>query len=427
MQGYQTLKKLRICLATTFYPPYNFGGDGIFVQRLARALAKRGHDVHVLHSLDSFAALSDEFEEMDVIQSEEPGVTVHTLTAGGLGYLELLLNHQTGGPVMVEKEVRNLLTDGFDVIHFHNVSLIGGPKVLSYGRALKLCTLHDYWFVCPMHVLWRNDTEACTQRSCLTCTVKGKRPPQLWRYNGTLTDATRHVDHFIAPSTSSIRLHHANGFPAPIKLLPHFVPEPTKSEVKPEVLNNLKTGNYFFYAGRLEKIKGVQFLLEAFRQYWQADLIIAGAGGYEEHLRQQAAGLPHVHFTGPIDSQTLNLLYKNAIATVVPSVAYETFGLVIAESFANETPVIAKNIGALPEVVVGGGGMLYDELETLLRNIKAIHSDPDLRARLSREALLSYQRDYTEEIHINRYLNLIYDRISDKTGHQRLNSNAGRI
>lgn len=421
-----TLRKLRICLATTFYPPYNFGGDGIFVQRLARALARRGHDIHVLHSLDSFAALSDEFDKVDV-QPEEPGITVHTLTAGGLSHLELLLNHQTGGPVLVEKEVRNLLTDRFDVIHFHNVSLIGGPKVLSYGRALKLCTLHDYWFVCPMHVLFRNDTEACTQRSCLTCTVKGRRPPQLWRYNGTLTDATRHVDHFIAPSTSSIRLHHANGFPSPIKLLPHFVPEPTWSEMKPEILDNLKTGSYFLYAGRLEKIKGVQILLEAFRKYSQADLIIAGAGGYEHHLRHQAEDLPHVHFTGAIDSQTLNVLYKNAIATVVPSLAYETFGLVIAESFANGTPVIAKNIGALPEVVVEGGGMLYDELEALLNNIKVIHSDKELRARLSREALLSFQRDYTEEIHINRYLNMIYENVPDKTGQQRLNSNAGRI
>ena len=40
---------MKILLATTFYPPWSFGGDGVFVARLARALAGAGHDVHVLH------------------------------------------------------------------------------------------------------------------------------------------------------------------------------------------------------------------------------------------------------------------------------------------------------------------------------------------------------------------------------------------
>ena len=52
------MAKLRFCFVTTFYPPYNFGGDGIGVQRLARALARRGHDVTVVSDTDAFATLS---------------------------------------------------------------------------------------------------------------------------------------------------------------------------------------------------------------------------------------------------------------------------------------------------------------------------------------------------------------------------------
>ena len=50
---------LRICFVTTFYPPFNFGGDGIQVQRLARGVARLGHDVTVVHDADAFAVLAD--------------------------------------------------------------------------------------------------------------------------------------------------------------------------------------------------------------------------------------------------------------------------------------------------------------------------------------------------------------------------------
>ena len=49
---------LRFCFLTTFYPPHNFGGDGIAVQRLARGLVRAGHQVTVVHDTDAFAALS---------------------------------------------------------------------------------------------------------------------------------------------------------------------------------------------------------------------------------------------------------------------------------------------------------------------------------------------------------------------------------
>ena len=45
---------LRFCMVTTFYPPYHFGGDGIFVYRLSELLASRGHKVDVIHSADAY-------------------------------------------------------------------------------------------------------------------------------------------------------------------------------------------------------------------------------------------------------------------------------------------------------------------------------------------------------------------------------------
>jgi hypothetical protein len=45
---------MRICMVTTFYPPYHFGGDAVFVQALARALTSAGHQVEVVHCEDAY-------------------------------------------------------------------------------------------------------------------------------------------------------------------------------------------------------------------------------------------------------------------------------------------------------------------------------------------------------------------------------------
>jgi glycosyltransferase involved in cell wall biosynthesis len=207
------MNTLKFCMVTTFYPPYNFGGDGIFVQRLVNALARHGHLVHVIHDIDAFALNSKNLPAPDT--PKYSNIIIHSLSGAGIN--DLLLSHQLGRPVGKHSEIKSILeqTD-FDVIHFHNISLLGGPNVLRYGHAIKLCTLHDHWFVCPMHVLWRFDREACKQRTCLRCTLLGKRPPQLWRYTDSIKNASHYVNAFIAPSHFARQSHLANGFPTAI-------------------------------------------------------------------------------------------------------------------------------------------------------------------------------------------------------------------
>ena len=69
-------RALRFCMITTFYPPYNFGGDGIFVQRLSNELAKRGHMVDVVHCVDSYRLLAG--REPGKPYADHPNVTVFT-------------------------------------------------------------------------------------------------------------------------------------------------------------------------------------------------------------------------------------------------------------------------------------------------------------------------------------------------------------
>lgn len=394
-------------MVTTFYPPYNFGGDGILIERLVHALAADGHEVHVVHDRDAYELLAG--PSPDQAAERRPGVTVHTLRRKRSPRLELLIGHQLGRPLGAHRGIRTVLdAHQFDVVHFHNISLLGGPNVLRYGRGVKLCTMHDYWFVCSMHVLWRDNREPCATRTCLSCTVRGRRPPQLWRYTGAVERAARHVDAFIAPSRSACLLQTKNGFPAPVHHLPDFLPASRNADVEGLPAPPVHRKPYFLFVGRLEKIKGVQVLIDLFRDYHAADLLIAGAGTYEGELRQLAAGLPHVHFLGRLDQARLQSFYRQAIAVVVPSLCFETFGFVVIEAFATKTPVIVHDIGALPEVVTsGGGGLIYRTVAELRAAVERLQAEPGLRRDLGEQGYRSYMERYTEVAHLRQYYALI--------------------
>jgi glycosyltransferase involved in cell wall biosynthesis len=398
-------------MVTTFYPPYNFGGDGIFVKRLATALANDGHDVHVVYDLDAYAVCAGDEPTAD-LPDDVPGITRHVLGGAKPNTMDLVAVHQLGRPMGKRKQLAQLLDQDFDVLHFHNVSLIGGPEVLKLGKGVKLCTLHDHWFVCATHALWRFDSEACTQRTCFSCSIAAKRPPQLWRWTQAVADAGKNVT-FIAPSKFAKQSHINNGFPATIRVLPHFMPDSFVAE-KLSSANEQPAHSrpYFLFVGRLEKLKGAQFLIEQFQTYDAADLIIAGRGGYEKELMSMAAGLDHVHFAGKVAVSRLNQLYRQAIAAIVPSLCYETFGLVPLEAFAQATPAIVSNRGALPEVIAGGGGVSYNDGPELIAAMEKLRSNDSLQRQLGAEGLANLEANYTQQRHLLAY----YDMIAELTG-----------
>lgn len=399
------MSALRIAMLTTFYPPHNFGGDGIGIQRLARGFARRGHEVTVIQDVDAHRALSTGASPRT--NDVDEGVRVIRLRSA-LGTLSPLLTHQLGRPVVHGRRIRALLDEGgYDVTMFHNVSLVGGPGLLSEGRGVTLYEAHEHWLVCPTHVLWRHGREACTGRECLRCTLRAGRPPQLWRYTGHLDRQLDHVDAIIAKSEFSRAKHREFGLARDMEVIPYFLPDdeapggPTSSESPHD-------RPYFLFVGRLERIKGLDDVIPAWREHAHADLLIAGDGAHGEELRRLAAGAPNVHFLGRVAPDALRRYYEHATALIVPSVCFETFGIIIIEAFRQGTPVLARRIGPLPELIeAGGGGELFDDAAGLLRAVQNLAGDPARRASLAREARASFRRNWTEDAVIPRYLDLI--------------------
>ncbi len=409
---------LRFVMVTTFYPPYNFGGDGVYVRRLAHALVRRGHEVDVIHDADSYDVLSGGHEVTPI--EEPPGLTVHTLKSP-LKTVSLLATQQTGHPIVNGRKIQRLLERGrYDVIHFHNISLVGGPGILAYGDAIKVYTAHEHWLVCPSHILWRHNREVCTGRECLRCVLNHGRPPQAWRRTSLLEDKAKHVDTFFALSQFSADKHREFGFTEPMTVVPSFLPDRDAApEITPEATP------YFLFVGRLEKIKGLQDVIPLFGHDAPAELWIAGGGDYEDELRRLAAGKPKVKFLGRRPPETLPSLYANAIALVTPSVCYEVFPLVVLEAFREATPIVARRLGPYPEIVEEtDGGLLFSDPTELLAALRKIANDRALRDRLGANAKRAFEERWSEDVSLSVYFDAI-KAIAERRGDRRVVEAAG--
>lgn len=396
-------------MVTTFYPPHAFGGDGVFVWRLSNCLAAAGHTVEVIHCLDSYRAVGG--LALPAGWENHPNITLRSLHSG-VGALSPLATYLTGRPTLKTQQIRAVLADGrFDVIHFHNISLVGGPAILAYGDALKLYTLHEYWLVCPTHVLYKFNREPCVKPTCFACTVAHGRPPQLWRYSGLLQRSLAHVDSFIAPSRFALQRHREAGINRPMAYLPHGL------DATWAVISRLSRAGaglperpYFLFVGRLEKLKGAHRLVPHFLSQTAADLLIIGQGSEEPALRRLVDNSPYIHFAGWRQGEMLKAAYKHAVATVVPSLTYETFGLVVVESLSQGTPAIVPDLGALPELIdANGGGLVYRNEQELGAALQTLLHTPESRARMSKAGRVAFDAQWTEERHLNGYMDLIRD------------------
>jgi len=396
---------LRFAFLTTFYPPYNFGGDGIGVQRLARGLVRAGHHVTVIHDADAFQVLRRGPDPHAV--ADEHGVEVVTLRTR-VPFLSTLLSQQLGRPVVNGRRIQRLLLEGgYDIINYHNTSLIGGPGLFKYGHAIKLYMAHEHWLVCPTHVLWRHRRELCVGRQCLRCQLHYRRPPQLWRWTNKLEREGRHVDAFIAMSEFSRQKHEEFGFPYPMEVVPYFLEADRTADPSSDANPALHSRPYFLFVGRLERIKGLDEVIPVFRDDGPADLLVAGTGEHEPLLRSQAAGMARVRFLGRLSPEDLRRYYAQALALIVPSVCYETFGIIIIEAFRQGTPVIARRIGPFPELIERGGGLLFSTNAELARAMDQLERDSALRQRLGSQGRQAFADHWQEQVVVPRYLDVV--------------------
>ncbi len=402
---------MKFAMITTFFGAHSFGGDAAYVERLCEALCRRGHEVHVYYCVDAFNAVRNGHPLRSYRPA--PGLHIHPLKSP-FGILSPLATQATGLPLFKHGVLEAVLDDPeTDVIHFHNISLVGGPGILSVGtnhRAARIMTAHEHWLICPMHLLWKYDRQVCEKPNCVSCCLSGHRPPQAWRATRAIERGLRSLDALVFPSRHSLEEHRRRGIGAHVRLLhlPYFLPDGWSKGIENERALALERP-YLAAAGRLVNMKGFQRLIPLMRYLPEVDLRIAGTGPHEGQLKALAAELPNVHFEGLLGGEALARLFRSARAVVVPSLFPETFGYVVLEAFAVGTPVVVhEDGGALYETgFLSGGGLAYRTDTELLTALRRMVHDHRLHDDLASRGFAVRMGEWSESEHLERYFDLV--------------------
>ena len=398
----------KFLMISTHYPPYHLGGDAVFVDYLSRELVARGHEVHVYFNPAAYELLRG--QNLVVQPKPDIGPQVHPYSSA-TGRMDPFVALSLGLWGRPQKRLEELIRiTKPDVVHWHNPrGFVGRP--FAVPGSVTLYTTHDYTPVCPRSNLLKPDMRLCDEaRLCTLCCMRWRKPPQLWRIGRRRVFRFPQDLKVISPSEFVARRLEAEGV-AVHKVLRCFVPDLGK-----HFHREGSTDDTIFYLGLLEMHKGVHTLLDAFAKSSHEQgfrLYIVGEGTLKESLRSKVAGLglsERVSIPGFLDRTEVETVRRNAVAQVVPSVWYENAPSVVLEAFSLGIPVIASNIGGLPELVTAESGSRTfrpgdsNELAELLIAAWRERGNLSERRRQAREAYLSRFRP---EIHVAAYLQMI--------------------
>lgn len=274
------------------------------------------------------------------------------------------------------KKIRCVLEDfNPDVVHLNNINFQITPSVIdeirSYERKKKkkimiVSTAHDSQWVCPGHLLMIPSTgelcEKCTWGNVGQCyknrcihnsrvkSLLGSIEAKFYRMRKTYGK----VDCIICPSNFlKGQLDKYELLKDKTKVLHNFVKRPEHIECIDKT--------YILYFGRYSKEKGIETLLKVCRELQEVSFVFAGSGPLESEID----ALPNVINKGFLKEQELNRVIQGAKVVLCPSECYENCPFSVMESIVNGTPVIASNLGGLPELVEDGvNGRLFQSGNT---------------------------------------------------------------
>ena len=320
-------------------------------------------------------------------------------------------------------EIKRIIkTEKIDIVHVHNTLNLVSPAVYYAARALEVPvvqTIHNFRLLCPGATFYRDGhiCEICMENG-LWCAIKHK----CYRGNRAQT----------LVCVLSTWFHRMTGIYGKInyicltefnrkKLLNLEQIKPEKVFVKPNFVegeDSFNSGenqkNQFVFVGRLDKLKGIDILFEAWKRMGDTapKLRVCGSGPMEDwcksFIRQNRV---NIEMCGFVSNKEARKMIANSKALVLATQWYEGFPMSIVEAFSVGTPVICSDFGNAGSVVdegITGYKFECESIESIILAVEKMREKP-----LDREKIKElYEMKYSENVNY-KILSDIYASIGD--------------
>jgi len=425
---------MRICLQSTRFPPFNIGGEEIHVKRLYDSLSER----HIVYNINN--TLNKKFKDKNVINLSCRNDNILSKISLTLGLLFPHINIF----LKLKKIVKKINPD---ILHINNPhSTFSSESFFVPMKGAKIYEIHDYSLFClkgpNVHKNRAcnkfNDCWKCVHQARLELLELAEKKESnllrkililIWKLTNfslrnksiyfirrtIVRKAFARVDRFICPSNNVLETCKKFGIDEEkLVYLPYGI------DLSKFKIAKTPRKRVVGFVGQLERVKGCHVLVNAFKRVVEevpsTHLYIVGDGREENSLRHLAKDLSlgnNVFFLGRKTPEELKYFYHTIQFLVVPSIWLETPALVAYEAMASGRPVIASNIGDLPELIKNGeNGFLFkpNDSQDLANKIIYLLKDPLKIKRLAKNARKTMKKYSTEEH--NKKLIAIYKEAS---------------
>lgn len=322
------------------------------------------------------------------------------------------------------REIKRLIkSENIEIVHVHNTLNLISPAVYYATRSMKVPvvqTVHNFRLLCPGATFYRDGhiCEDCV-KSGLWCAVKhkcyrGSRMQTLacvissWFHR--MTGIYGEINYICLTEFNKSKLLELKQIkPEKVFVKPNFVV--SKGSFIPEESRE----NQFVFAGRLDKLKGIDILFEAWKRMGNTapKLVVCGMGPMEEwckeFVRQNQVNIELRGFIPNIETQKL---IANSKALVLPTQWYEGFPMSIVEAFSVGTPVVCPdfgNAGSIVEEGVTGCKFGSDSAENIINAVRRCY-------RMCESTMSEFNKKYSD-IRNYEMIKRIYARISSGGGY----------
>lgn len=392
---------MKICFISPFFEPWSIGGAEKYVNTLAHSFSK-DHKVFVITSAGPSSRkslhINSNLEIFEIRQKNINSLYSIATKNRPISKLRRYLWHfiDMFSFATYKKIISILNNEKPDIIHVNGFRGLSSLlfRALKKSKIPHVYTIHDYGVVYP----W---AEMLTDgKSNMAFTFLERL--YIW-YMRKITSSVTAV---ISPSNFLLNYVANLGF---FKKSKKFV-IPNGIKLRNNVKLKEGTSAEFIFLGRIDKNKGPQIAVEAFKKIKTKNikLHIVGEGPYEDTIKKVAEADERIILHGYVDDETLKQLFTKCSYGIFPSLWYENFPYVINEFMNNGLPVIASNYGAIPELVKNGeNGFLFTvgDSDSLCAVIEMVINDSEKLNILSQNAINSVQK-FSLEKQIQRTLEI---------------------
>ena len=409
--------KTKILFVAHNVPSRWLGGTEVYSFELAHQLKKTGLDVSVLHP--HFDPDSQGMQlDRDIIDGIETYCLRHPF--------EYRLEEHVSNP-QIEEMFKSILDEKyFDIIHFQHIYRFPAALIkIAKDKGLPVCmTLHDHWAICPRIHLYNQYTDTLCDgpdsltgcSDCILCHISEKdrtdiidalllrlayRQEQISQYI-EMADIVVSPTRYLADKCIYHGIDGANIEVSPLGM----------GRVAPKEKRNNKNSITFGYLGKIDKLKNVTMLVDAFRGVkGDAVLNIRGNGANKAaiELIDSVKSDHNIQYSGAYTREELPAVLSEIDIAVFPSLR-ENYPVTVREALRAGVPVIASKVGGIPEIVADGeSGLLFDprNIDELRGILQSVVDDPSIieRLKMTPTKIKSIEEDSAEWI--LRYKDLI--------------------